>query len=64
MSFAGNIFHGRSSAGPKPILAVATPPAGKTMMVVPPLSSRTASCRLRMFIANASRLSSKEIGSE
>lgn len=64
MSLAGNIFHGRSIARPNPFGAVATPPAGKTTMVMPSFKSRTASWRTAKLFFSASLVSEKSIGSE
>jgi hypothetical protein len=36
MSFGRNIFHGSSSAGPKPRGAVATPPDGRMPLIALP----------------------------
>ena len=49
---------------PNGVGAVATPPAGNTMMVVPSPSARIASSRVRRFVSCAARVSRKSIGSE
>ena len=50
---AVNVFHGRSTARPKVVGEVATPPAGKTTIVVPSLRRRSASRRVSRLVACA-----------